>query len=207
MIKKNSLVLFQGDSITDCCRNYDDMNSLGMGYAMMSAALFNARYPELNVRFINKGISGNRAVDLKERWQKDCLDIKPDVVSILIGINDCWRKFDNNDETTVEEYKNNFRDILTQVKETICAEIIIIEPFLLPVTKEQKTLWRADLDPKIQAARELAREFGATYVPIDGIFASMCVKQQPEFWAGDGVHPSCAGHALIAEAWLSAVTK
>lgn len=207
MIKKNSLVLFQGDSITDCCRNYDDMNSLGMGYAMMSASLFNARYPELNVRFINKGISGNRAVDLKERWQKDCLDIKPDVVSILIGINDCWRKFDNNDETTVEEYKNNFRDILTQVKETLCAEIIIIEPFLLPVTKEQKTLWRADLDPKIQAARKLAREFGATYVPMDGIFASMCVKQQPEFWAGDGVHPSCAGHALIAEAWLSAVTK
>ena len=207
MINKDSVVLFQGDSITDCGRNYEDINNLGFGYAMMSAALFNARYPELNVKFINKGISGNRAIDLKERWKKDCLDIKPDVVSILIGINDCWRKFDSNDETTAEEYKNNFRDVLTQVKENLEADIIIIEPFLLPVTYEQKTIWRADLDPKIQVARELAREFNATYVPMDGVFASMCMKQIPEFWAADGVHPSEAGHALIAEAWLNSVMK
>lgn len=207
MIKKNSVVLFQGDSITDCGRNYDDENNLGFGYAMMAAALFNARYPELNVRFLNKGISGNRVVNLKERWQKDCLDIKPNVVSILIGVNDCWRKFDNNDETTVEEYKNNYRHILTEIRETLGAEIVIIEPFLLPVTEEQKNLWRADLDPKIQVAREVAREFNATYVPMDGVFASMCIKQKPDFWAGDGVHPSGAGHALIAEAWLNAVVK
>lgn len=201
-IKKDSLILFQGDSITDCSRLRDDGNDLGKGYAMMTAAAFNAMYPEMHVRFLNRGISGNRAINLKERWQEDCIDLRPDVVSILIGINDTWRKFDRQDPTTVEAFKESYHYILTEIKEKLDAKIIIMEPFLLPVKEEQKKLWREDLDPKINAARELAREFNATYIPLDGIFASAAVKREPSFWAADGVHPTQAGHALIAKAWL-----
>jgi acyl-CoA thioesterase-1 len=207
MIKKNTLILFQGDSITDCGRSRNDDKQLGHGYASMVAARFNALYPELNVRFINKGISGDRTKDLVKRWKTDCLDLKPDVVSILIGINDTWRRFDRNNPTSTEEYKDNYHRILTQVRESLDAKIIILEPFLLPVSQDMQTLWRQDLDPKIHATRELAREFGAIFIPLDGIFAAAAVKQPPQFWAADGVHPTSAGHALIAHHWLNAIER
>ena len=206
-IKKESIILFQGDSVTDCGRNKEDINSLGNGYPMMAAAFFGATYPELKVKFVNKGISGNRVKDLDARWKKDCIDIKPDVVSILIGINDCWRKFDDNDPTTAIEFKATYHKILTEIKEKLHAKIIICEPFLLPVKEEQKVLWREDLDPKIHVARELAREFEALYIPFDGVFAEASTKQTLGFWAADGVHPTLAGHALIAKTWLETVKQ
>jgi lysophospholipase L1-like esterase len=95
--------------------------------------------------------------------------------------------------------------MLNEIKEKLNAEIVICEPFVLPVTEEQKTAWREDLDPKIQAARELAREFNAVYIPFDGIFAAAAAKADPVFWAEDGVHPTYSGHALMAENWLRAV--
>ena len=203
MIKKNSLVLFQGDSITDCGRNREDDQHLGNGYPNMVAARFHALYSELNVRFVNKGISGNRTIDLVNRWKADCIDLKPHIVSILIGVNDTWRRFDRNTPTSAETYRENYRRILTDVKENLNAKIILLEPFLLPVSEEKKTIWREDLDPKIHMARELAREFDAAFIPLDGIFAAAAVKQPLQFWAADGVHPTPAGHALIAHHWLN----
>lgn len=204
LIQDNAVVLFQGDSITDCGRVRDNEDSLGGGYANMTAAWFSALYPEKNVRFINKGISGNRVVDLQGRWKQDCLDLKPDWVSILIGINDCWRRYDRNDPTSVEKYESGYRDLLTQIKENLNAKIILLEPFVLPHPEDRKA-WREDLDPKIQAARNIAREFNTLYIPLDGIFAQASVKRESAFWAADGVHPTQAGHALIANAWLKTV--
>ncbi|MFO7296306.1 MAG: SGNH/GDSL hydrolase family protein [Caldicoprobacter sp.] len=204
LIEDGAVVLFQGDSITDCGRNRDDDHDLGYGYANMIAAWFSAVYPEKRVKFINKGISGNRVRDLVERWQRDCIDLNPSWVSILIGINDCWRRYDRNDPTPVEVFAAGYRKILTETKEKLNARIILCEPFVLPVPEDRK-MWREDLDPKIQVVRELAREFGALYVPLDGIFAAAAAKREPEFWAPDGVHPSQAGHALIARAWLQTV--
>jgi lysophospholipase L1-like esterase len=131
--------------------------------------------------------------------------LKPDVVSILIGINDCWRRYDSNDPMSTEEYKKNYHYILSEIKEKLNAQIILCEPFVLPVTEEQKKFWREDLDPKIQAVRELAREFNAIFIPFDGMFAAAAVKQAPEYWAADGVHPTQAGHALMSQKWLEAV--
>lgn len=205
MLKKDAIVLFQGDSITDCGRDREDNSAMGNGYAMMSAAWYQALHPERNTTFLNRGISGNRVEDLMKRWEQDCLDLKPDVVSILIGINDTWRRYDSNDPTSAETYYQNYRVILSQVKDVLDAHIIVCEPFLLPVTDAQKKLWREDLDPKIQAARELSRDFHATYIPFDGIFAAACAVQTPEFWAADGVHPTPAGHALMAKHWLEAI--
>jgi len=205
VIENDALVLFQGDSITDAGWDRENPNEdLGTGYANMAASWFSALYPERNVRFLNRGISGNRVKDLRARWEEDCLELKPDWVSIMIGINDCWRRFDSNDPTPVRDYEADYRDILTQVAEKLGARLIMLEPFLLPVPKDREA-WREDLDPKIDAARRLAREFGAVYVPLDGLFAAAAVRREPAFWAPDGVHPTPAGHALIAQAWLRAV--
>ncbi len=203
-IGKNEVVLFQGDSITDSVRDRSNGNDLGKGYAMMVAAWFSAMFPEKHVNFINRGISGNRVKDLVKRWDVDCIDLQPTVVSILIGINDCWRRYDNNDFTSAEEFEEGYRNILVRTKEKVGAKIILCEPFVLPVPEDRKT-WREDLDPKIHVVRELAREFGALYLPLDGIFTSASMLREPEFWAGDGVHPTPAGYGLIAREWLRVV--
>ncbi|NMB00554.1 MAG: SGNH/GDSL hydrolase family protein [Firmicutes bacterium] len=204
IIEAHDLVLFQGDSITDTKRDRQT-DSLGTGYAYIAASIFSSIHPELQVRFLNRGISGNRVKDLEQRWDEDCLNLKPNVLSILIGINDCWKRFSQNDPTSTESYRDGYERILTRVKESSPAtKLIILEPFLVPAKEEQKA-WREDLDPKIQAVRELAREFGATYVPLDGLFAAACAQADPIYWAPDGVHPSPAGHGLIARAWLEAV--
>lgn len=202
--QKNDIILFQGDSITDCGRNYADASSLGVGYALMAGARLGLQYPEKNLSFINRGISGNRAVDLQERWDRDCLELKPTWVSIYIGVNDTWRWFDSGQETTAAEFEASYRDLIERTKQSLDAKLVLVEPFVLPVPEDRKG-WRKDLDPKIHVVRELAREYGAVLVPLDGLFAAASVKAEPAFWAGDGVHPSPAGHALIAEAWMKAV--
>lgn len=204
LIKENSRVLFQGDSITDAGRSRDNTGNLGSGYANMIAAWFFALHPEANVEFINRGISGNRVKDLQERWKDDCLDLKPDWISILIGINDCWRRYDNNDPTTAEQFEEGYVDILEQIRKNLDAGIILCEPFVLPIPEDRKK-WREDLDPKIHIVRSLARKYKALYIPYDGIFAQASALTEPAFWAGDGVHPSQAGHALMANTWLKTV--
>jgi acyl-CoA thioesterase-1 len=202
LIADNALVLFQGDSITDAGRRESE-DGMGFGYANLAAAWFSALYPEKHVRFVNRGISGNRASDLVKRWQPDCLDLKPDWVSILIGINDTWRRYDSGDATSAEAYEASYRTILQQTQ-AAGARLILCEPFVLPVPVD-RVKWRADLDPKIDAVRRLAREFNALYVPFDGLFAQAATQAEPAFWAGDGVHPTNPGHAFMAQAWLRAV--
>jgi acyl-CoA thioesterase I len=205
LIEDNALVLFQGDSITDAGRVRENPDDLGLGYPLLTASWFSALYPEKGVRFINRGISGNRAADLVDRWQADCLDLRPAWVSIMIGINDTWRRYDSNDPTTAAAFEANYRNVL----ERTCAglpgvRLLMLEPYVLPVPAD-RIAWREDLDPKIAAARRLAREFNALYVPLDGLFAAASVRREPAFWAADGVHPTAAGHALIAQSWLKAV--
>jgi acyl-CoA thioesterase-1 len=205
LIEDNAVILFQGDSITDAGRVREDTDNLGMGYPLLAASWFSALYPAKRVRFINRGISGNRAADLVARWQEDCLDLLPSWVSILIGINDTWRRYDSNDPTTAAAFEANYRSILTHTCESLPGtRLLLLEPFVLP-TPADRVAWREDLDPKIAAVRRLAREFNALYVPLDGLFAAASVQREPSFWAADGVHPTAAGHALIAQAWLKAV--
>lgn len=204
VIDRKCTVLFQGDSITYAGRSYEDDRNLGMGYAMMASAWFSAMHPELEVKFLNRGCSGDTTLRLKQRWQKDCIDLQPDVVSILIGINDTWRRYDSNEPTSLEEFRSNYDCMLGEIKSRLSARIIMCEPFLL-ASDMRKLAWREDLDPKIDAARELAREYGAVYIPFDGIFAAASTRRIPEYWAADGIHPTHAGHALMARHWLEAV--
>ncbi|QYR22454.1 SGNH/GDSL hydrolase family protein [Paenibacillus sp. sptzw28] len=204
LIENDAVILFQGDSITDAGRNREDGNSLGSGYANIAASLFSAQYPQKQVTFFNRGIGGDRVVDLHRRWEKDCLDLKPTWVSIYIGINDTWRRYDNNDPTSTEDFESGYRELIRMTKAQLNATIVLVEPFVLPVNESQKA-WREDLESKIQAVRELANEFKTLYVPLDGLFAQASSQTGPAYWAPDGVHPSPAGSALIAQAWLQAV--
>ena len=197
-------VVFQGDSVTDCWRGRFNDTDLGSGYAMMAAAHFAAQFPEKQVQFFNRGVSADRVRNLEARWEEDCLALHPDWVSILIGINDTWRRYDQNDPTPVAAFATTYRAIL-EATTAQGARIIICEPFLLPVSAEQMT-WREDLDPKIAVIRQLAQEYRAWFIPLDGLFARVATRREPIFWADDGVHPSPAGHALIARAWLETFT-
>jgi lysophospholipase L1-like esterase len=206
-MKPNDHILFFGDSITDAGRDRENSTNtgLGKGYAMLSSAALSARYPEWNLSFTNKGISGNRIYDLETRLQEDVLSLQPDLVSILIGINDTWHSHKHGKPSPLDEFTAAYHRVLTSLRENGNPTLVICEPFLLPIPKDRR-VWRPDLDSRITICRELAREFGANYLPLDGIFAAAACRQTLDYWLPDGVHPSLAGHALIADHWTKLVT-
>jgi acyl-CoA thioesterase I len=205
LLQPNDHVLFYGDSITDCGRNSGVNGGLGAGYAALVAAQLSARFPEWNLKFSNKGISGNRVYDLEKRLESDVLPLQPNLVSILIGINDTWRRYDSGTVSPIDEFQESYRRIL-QTLEKSGARILICEPFLLPIPDDRRA-WREDLDPRITACRELSREFGTYYLPLDGLFAQAAARTTLEYWLPDGVHPSLAGHGFIAQKWIEAVIE
>ncbi|GAB3424860.1 SGNH/GDSL hydrolase family protein [Flindersiella endophytica] len=202
-IKPDARVLFIGDSITDAGRDRADPDSLGDGYVADVARSYSGSD---GVRFLNRGISGNRVRDLKARWQSDCLDLEPDLLSIMIGVNDTWRRYDKNDPTTADAFEADLDAILAQVHaELPDTRLVVLEPFLLPVSDAQ-ALWREDFDPKLAAVRHQAVKHSATLVPLDAVLTEAATKSGPAALAHDGVHPTPEGHALIAGTWLSVVT-
>ncbi|MBD3390820.1 MAG: GDSL family lipase [Chitinivibrionales bacterium] len=200
-LRDHMTILFQGDSITDCGRREPAYRPMGRGYASIVATWLGARCPEQRLTFENRGISGNRTADLVARWDQDCLAIDPDLVSILVGINNTLRRYDQNSPTTPEAFEKEYRTMLTRTREAGDPVIVVCEPFLLSHPPGIEVM-REDLDPKIYVIRELAREFGALYIPYDGIFAAASTRAAPAYWAEDGVHPTPAGHALMAQAWM-----
>ena len=184
------------------CIRDRDTTDLGPGYPRFAAEELAKRYP--NLRVINRGISGNRSGDLVARWEEDCLALKPDLLSILIGINDTWRRFDSNSPTTAAEYEANMRRLLTDVRDRLGIPVVLMEPFVLEVQPGQAD-WREDLDAKIDVLRRLAREFGCLLVPLDGLFSAESCRTPMERLAADGVHPTEEGARLIARAFVEAV--
>jgi acyl-CoA thioesterase I len=201
LINPNERILFTGDSITDCGRSREDSTNLGSGYVTIAATRLQKSMPEAELKIFNRGISGNQVSDLLGRFDSDLLDLKPTVISILIGINEVWRRYDSNSPTTVETYEKNYRTLLGRIREKLDARIVLLEPFLLHVPADRHT-WREDLNPKIDAVRRLAVEFQTELLPLDGIFAQAATQAPAAYWAPDGVHPSEEGHALIAQTWL-----
>ena len=205
-ILPNSKILFQGDSITDSDRNYKNFDSLGTGYVMMASTWFSAKFPERKVTFLNRGVSGNRVQDLKNRWQKDCLDLKPNVVSILIGVNDTLGRYFWNSPTSMEEFENDYRIILQQTNDFLGAKIVLLEPFMLSVAKNQFGLGD-DLENRVEITRKLSKEFGTYLVPLNRVFEDAERKRESSFWSSDGIHPNLVGHALIAQNWLKTIDR
>ncbi|MCA9436507.1 MAG: SGNH/GDSL hydrolase family protein [Candidatus Omnitrophica bacterium] len=204
LLQDGQTVLFQGDSITDAGRDRDDPKGLGKGYPSLLAPWISAAHPDRKIEFLNRGNSGNRVVDLQERWDKDCLDLKPDWLSILIGVNDTWRRYDRDDPTSVEDFEAGYRKLLDRCHEKLECQFVLLEPFLLNVSDK---IWkmREDLDPKREAVRRIAEEYNTLFIPLDDLFQEASKHRDPAFWAADGVHPTPNGHALIAQAWLNTV--
>lgn len=200
-------ILFQGDSITDMGRNREDIHNLGNGYPKYVAEYLQNMYPNIEFEFVDLGIGGNRTCDLVARLQSDFIDIQPDIVSILVGINDTWRRFDSNDPTSPEQFEANYRKILTEIKEKTHAKIIILEPYLLDVPEREGIYFREDLSEKIFITRRLAREFADVYIPLDGLFAAASIYEDPHYWTADGIHPTDAGAEYIADYYVDAITS
>jgi lysophospholipase L1-like esterase len=198
-------VLFIGDSITDSGRNRENPLDLGHGYACLAAAHLQSRLAWPELRFLNRGISGNRVYDVEARIETDLMALEPTIVSILIGINDVWRRFDSGVVSEPHAFWQSYHRILTAIRDRVGSQIVILEPFVLPVPEDRRA-WRDDLDVKIRIVRDLAVEFEADLVPLDGIFAEAATRAPAPYWLPDGVHPTLAGHGLIAEAWLDRVS-
>ena len=197
LFKENSVILFQGDSITDCERNREDPDSLGDGYVNLITEILAGMYSQSNLKFINRGISGDKIRDLQLRWDADCIDIKPDILSILIGVNDTLI-------TPTELFEEEYRMLLKRTTRELNSKIILCEPFLL---LGDNNAYRDDLNPKIEIVHRLSEEFSTRLLPLDKIFRKSCSLHPPEYWAPDGVHPTPAGHALIAKSWIEYVDK
>lgn len=193
-------VLFIGDSVTDCGRRDDADRHLGHGYVRLIDEAFAAGGTPVTI--VNRGISGNRVRDLKARWQNDAVDLAPTLVSVLIGINDTWRRYSENDPTSVDDFEADYRAILSALPSRDETALVLIEPFLLPVTAE-KAKWRVDLEPKIAVVHALAAEFGAVLVPADSFLNGL--DDEPAEIAADGIHPTEYGHELLAKLWLDTI--
>jgi lysophospholipase L1-like esterase len=208
---KDNIILFQGDSITDAGRNRDDNSynnpgALGSGYAMLTGGELLEKYASLNLKFINRGVSGNKVFQLAERWDKDCLDIKPDILSILIGVNDIWHKLEGNYNGTVEIYKNDYIALLDRTKKALPeVKLIICEPFAVPGVKAVDDKWYPEFYGYQKAAMEVAAQFRATFIPYQRIYNEAITRAPGVYWTGDGVHPTLAGAQLMARAWVEAV--
>ncbi len=190
-------LLFQGDSITDAGRDRNNPHDLGQGYPKYAAAILKENYPEVDFEFIDLGISGDQTKDLVARLQSDFIDVQPDVVSIMIGVNDTWHHAADRSWIPNEVFEERYRTVLKAIKEKTNAKIMIIEPFLIPV--EDKLFFREDLAPKIEIIRKLAREYADAYLPTDGLLQSAFIGDDPLSYAADGVHPTAKGAAYIGE--------
>lgn len=196
-------ILFQGDSITDAGRDRSDYHNLGEGYPFYAAQYIKEDNPETDFEFINLGISGNQTIDLVNRLQSDFIDIQPDIVSILIGINDTWHRAFFRKWLSNKVFEENYRKILTEIKEKTNAKIIMLEPFLLHAP--DKEYFRVDLNPKIDIIRKLAKEFADFYIPLDGLFASASIGVDSLHWSEDGVHPNANGSEFIGDVYANAI--
>lgn len=207
-LKEGAVVLFQGDSITDGNRgrNADPNHIMGHGYAFSVASRFGADYPEKKYQFYNRGISGNKITDLEKRWQTDTLDLKPNVLSILVGVNDSNSVvFKRKPSVSVEEYEEIYETLLEKTR-TVFPRIIFVlcEPFLLKVGRmiENWKISYSDILKRQEVVKKLSQKYNTVFVGFQQVFDKACEKAPADYWIWDGVHPTVAGHELMAREWI-----
>lgn len=197
-------ILFQGDSITDAGRDRSDIHNLGNGYPKYSAQFLKEKFCDVDFEFFDLGISGNQTIDLVNRLNKDFIEIQPDIVSILIGINDTWHHAEKKDWIPNDVFEERYRTVLAALNEKTNAKIMMLEPFLIPTP--DKDFFREDLAPKIEIIRKLAREFADVYLPTDGLLNSAFIGDDPLTFAADGVHPTAKGAEFIGKLYCDYIS-
>jgi lysophospholipase L1-like esterase len=208
-LEQGATILLQGDSITDARRSRktqdtaNDFAMLGNGYAKLIAYHLLTRHADKQLKIFNRGVSGHKVPQLDARWGKDTLDLKPDVLSILIGVNDIWHSKRGGYDGTLASYADGYKALLERTRDALPdVQLVICEPFVTR-TGAVKDSWFPDFDGYRAAARSAADQFGAVFVPFHAMFAKLVdLSGDPAFWAGDGVHPSAQGQAMMAARWL-----
>lgn len=210
-LKKGSVILFQGDSITDAGRNKNSNScntiaELGQGYVLFTGSQILDCCAANDVKIYNRGISGNKVFQLQERWEKECISLKPDVISILIGVNDYWHTLSGKYDGTVNTYQNDYRALLKYTKEKLPdVQLVIGEPFTLKGGSAiDNSKWYPMFDEYRKVAKALAKEFNAIFVPYQSVFDEAMEKAPATYWSADGVHPDLPGRQLMANAWIKA---
>ncbi len=210
--KKDGVVLFQGDSITDAGRDRKNLNpnngwALGPGYAMLAGASLLKKMPEEQLSVYNRGISGNKVFQLADRWQEDCIGLKPDILSILIGVNDYWHKRNGQYDGTIEIYEKDFRALLKRTKEQLPDVVLVIgEPYAVDGGSAIGEGWQEEFAPYRKVAKALSDEFGTYFIPYHSIYKEALKHAPCTYWSPDGVHPTLAGAQLMAKAWLKVMS-
>ena len=203
-------ILFQGDSITDAGRGREATKAntqLGSGYAFIAASEMLFKHPEKNLLFQNRGISGNRVVDLYARWKIDAINLAPDIISIMIGVNDTWHEYGTQNGVEPERYELIYRMLLDwTLKELPNVQFVLMEPFCLVTGEAVTEDWLLEMGERAAIVKNLAEDYNAVFVPLQDKFNAALEQAPVSYWLGDGVHPAPAGCALIAEAWMEAVT-
>lgn len=209
-IPENLTILFQGDSITDGGRNRDrkdanDGAALGSGYVKDIAFNLLGNHPSKNLKIYNRGISGHKVPQLNDRWDEDCLDLKPDLMSLMIGVNDYWHTLDFDYKGTAQSYSDDLKALLDRTYKSLPdLKLIMLEPFAVAGGSAITTEWDKHFTPYRKHARDIAAEYKATLIPTHTLFQDALKKAPVSYWCPDGVHPSMAGGHLMAEAWLDA---
>ncbi len=210
-LNKGTTILLQGDSITDAGRQNrqnplaNDQPSMGNGYAGMIAAALLVNRPDLNLEIFNRGISGNKVHQLDARWESDCLAHKPDILSILIGVNDIWHGLQGHYDGTAQRYEEDYMALIERTRKALPhVQIVVCEPFVLKCGAVNEK-WFPEFDHYRASARKVADKHKATFVPFQEMFDRALKYASPQHWAGDGVHPSPHGAALMADFWLQTV--
>jgi len=202
----NETILFQGDSITDTGRNREDPDWLGRGYVTMIGGRILLEKTPGDWMIYNRGISGNRTCDLLDRWQEDCIDLQPTILSLYIGVNNTWRRYDSDSPTPADVFASELDQLLDSAFANTPAtpeRSILIEPFVLGTEENNKAHWiEEDLGEKQVIVRQASERYGTLFLPLQSLFDAALERAPAAFWAPDGVHPSTAGHGLIAQNWL-----
>ncbi|AMR31949.1 lysophospholipase [Mucilaginibacter sp. PAMC 26640] len=207
----NDIILFQGDSITDWGRDKskskaNDPGALGNGYVIHTAGALLTKYPHKNLQLFNKGISGNKVYQLAERWDTDCIALKPTLVSIHIGVNDFWHTLTGGYKGTIETYIADYKKLMERTKQALPGvKFVIGEPFAVKGVRAVDDKWYPGFDAYRQAAKNIATEYGAPFIPYQAIFDKALETAPGSYWTTDGVHPSIAGAKLMAEGWMQTV--
>lgn len=193
-------IVFQGDSITDATRNREKETAMGHGYATMTAGKISVDYPG-EYRFFNRGISGNRSVDLYARIKKDVINLQPDILTVLIGVNDVWHEFSSQNGVEAAKFEKILEMFLLEVRNALPdIKIFLLEPFVLPGTATEANLegFRKEVSLRAAACKRLAEKLDIPFVPLQEKLEQMALKATNEAVLFDGVHPACGGHELIS---------
>ncbi len=202
-------ILFQGDSITDAGRSRDNDNDRGIGYPTLVTAELGFKYPgEFN--FINRGISGNRIVDLYARIRRDFINLKPDYLTILIGVNDVWHELGDRNGVDKDKFFRVYCDLIEEIRAMLPdIKIVILEPFVLKACATEKNwnVFRKETALRAEKAAEVAAKYGLEFIPLQEKFEEAEKKADAAYWLADGVHPTAAGHELIAKEVCAVLEK